>query len=291
MVYTKDKKTLVCCPRGKKGDFRIPEQVETIGKNAFEFCESLNSVFIPESVKKIDDIAFCFNTHLAEITIPKSVTSIGNWVFQGCENLADVYYGGTEAEWEAIEIGIDNDCLLNATVHFNSDGPETKPVSKYTDVPENYWAAKAIDYVTERGIMTGTSQTTFSPGAKMTKAMLVVMLARLDGVDTEGGDGKWYAKGMKWAVERGITNSKSPNSVVSRQEFITMLWKYAGKPESNASLDNISDAAEIDVSAQDAMKWAIEQGLIKPSADGKVSPNVLATRAHIASIIMRFIEM
>ncbi len=118
VLYTKDKKTLFCCSSEKSGEIEIADQSETIGKFAFAFSESDSSVVIPEGVTAIDEMAFLLNTNLTTITLPKSVASIGNWAFQGCESLAEVYYGGTEAEWEAIEIGIENDCLLNATVHF-----------------------------------------------------------------------------------------------------------------------------------------------------------------------------
>lgn len=118
VLYTKDKKRLLCWSSEKSGEIEIADQSETIGKFAFAFSESDSSVVIPEGVTAIDEMAFLHNTNLTTITLPKSVTSIGNWAFQGCESLAEVYYGGTEAEWQAIEKGIENDYLLNAVVHF-----------------------------------------------------------------------------------------------------------------------------------------------------------------------------
>ncbi|MBQ3951645.1 MAG: S-layer homology domain-containing protein, partial [Oscillospiraceae bacterium] len=169
--------------------------------------------------------------------------------------------------------------------------PEPAPVKNYADVPETHWAAEAISYVTEAGLFKGTSATEFSPNGNMTRAMLMVVLARLDGVDTEGGDGKWYEKGMEWAVEQGITDGSSPNANITRQQLVTMLWRYAGKPASNASLDGYSDASEVASWATEAMKWAVENGIIKGTKKDVLSPNGYATRAQVATIIMRFVDM
>ncbi|MCI7085807.1 leucine-rich repeat protein [bacterium] len=101
----------------------IPDSVTSIGNYAFEDCTSLTSVTIPDSVTGIGNMAFEDCTSLASVTIPDSVTSIGNSAFSACTSLKDVYYSGSEEEWNKISIGSDNSGLKKATIHFNSEGP------------------------------------------------------------------------------------------------------------------------------------------------------------------------
>ncbi len=96
----------------------IPDSVTNIGGYVFGFCESLISVTIGDSVESIGGGAFADCTSLTSITIPDSVTNIGGYAFGFCDNLTDVYYMGTEEEWNEITIGSDNEDLLNATIHF-----------------------------------------------------------------------------------------------------------------------------------------------------------------------------
>jgi len=98
----------------------IPDGVTRIGPCSFNSCDNLTSITIGNSVTSIGSNAFAFCYSLAEITIPNSVTSIGNWTFNFCDSLTDVYYAGTQKQWNAIEIGEGNEDLTNATIHFNS---------------------------------------------------------------------------------------------------------------------------------------------------------------------------
>ena len=100
-------------------DINIPDSVTSIGEMAFYFCESLTNITIPDGVTNIGDYAFDFCKSLTSITIPDSVTGIGELAFYGCDSLSDVYYGGSETDWKNIEIGERNECLLNATIHYN----------------------------------------------------------------------------------------------------------------------------------------------------------------------------
>ena len=104
----------------------IPGGVIKIGNSAFYECVSLESVKIPSGVIIIDDLAFLDCTDLASVTIPSSVTDIGEGAFSGCISLADVYYDGTEAQWDAITIYDENAFLLDADIHF---GPYAYTVS------------------------------------------------------------------------------------------------------------------------------------------------------------------
>ena len=102
----------------------IPRSVTDIYSNAFADCISLASITIPSSVTRIEDYAFLSCDSLASVTIPDSVALIGRGAFSGCSSLTDVYYSGTAEMWNTISMGLFNDCLTNATVHYNwaSDG-------------------------------------------------------------------------------------------------------------------------------------------------------------------------
>ena len=98
----------------------IPDSVTSIGYNAFYDCRSLTSVIIPDSVTSIGEYAFYNCVSLTSVTIPNCVTSIGEYTFYNCKSLTDVYYTGTENEWNKITIDDHNENLTGATIHYNS---------------------------------------------------------------------------------------------------------------------------------------------------------------------------
>ena len=116
----------------------IPDSVTSIGSGAFNGCKSLTSIAIPNSVTSIGGDAFRSCTSLTSITIPDSVTSIGWNAFYGCTSLTDVYYSGTQEQWNRIDIGIYNSALTSATIHYNSSGAKSKSLNSFK--AKNYLA-------------------------------------------------------------------------------------------------------------------------------------------------------
>ena len=178
----------------------------------------------------------------------------------------------------------------NGVIVTLADGDTIKIIDNskdFVDVADNFWAAETIDFATSRGLFGGTSDTTFSPNMAMNRAMIVTVLARLDGADTSGGD-VWYEKGREWAMKNGISDGNNMMDNLTREQLVTMLWRYAGKPSSNHSLSDYKDAAAVSDFAKDAFAWAVEEGLITGTTADTLSPKGTATRAQVAAILTRF---
>ena len=123
----------------------------------------------------------------------------------------------------------------------------------------------------------------------MTRAMMMTVLARFDGEDTAGG-ATWYEKGMDWAVSNSVSDGSDPNGNVSREQLAVMLWRYAGSPAPSGSLESFSDAGSVSAYARDAMRWAVENGVINGFGNGQLGPQGQATRAQVAQVLKNFIE-
>ncbi len=101
-------------------DVNLPEGIKYIESNAFAYCDSLTSITLPESLLFIGWGAFEGDAELANITIGSNVFRIAEKAFKDCDKLKDVYYSGTQEDWDKIEIWEGNECLLNATIHFEN---------------------------------------------------------------------------------------------------------------------------------------------------------------------------
>ncbi len=155
----------------------------------------------------------------------------------------------------------------------------------FTDVPGSHWAADAVAFVSARELFNGTSAQTFSPNAPTTRAQLMTVLARLGGADASGSNA--LQQGIAWAVESGISNGSDPGAAISRQQLVTMLYRYAGSPATEYVLD-YPDTAQVSAYATDAMRWAVENGIINGTSDGMLDPYGAATRSQMAAIVMRY---
>lgn len=173
-----------------------------------------------------------------------------------------------------------------------NDGDTVKTVDNsktFADVPDNYWGAEAVDFAVSRELFAGTSATTFAPNTAMTRAMIVTVLARFEGVDTTTGS-TWYEAGQQWAMQNGISDGSNMEQGLTREQLATMLWRYAGSPSVSNDLSNYTDAGTVSSYAQQAMAWCVEQGIIGGTTATTLSPQGPATRAQVATILMRFIE-
>ena len=105
----------------------LPESIISVGKAAFGNCPSLVSITLPSGITSISDDTFASCKGLTSLVIPNSVSHIGSRAFFGCQNLSDVYYTGSQTEWESTVIDSQNGPLKNATIHYNSGKEDPDP--------------------------------------------------------------------------------------------------------------------------------------------------------------------
>lgn len=166
-------------------------------------------------------------------------------------------------------------------------------VNQYPDVQAGDWYSGAVQFVTEEKLMTGTGKG-FEPNAATTRAMLWTILARMDGADTNS-TGAWYAAAQDWAVKHGVSDGTSSDGKITREQLATMLYRYAQsrglvKADVQGDLSAFTGSASVSPYAVEAMRWAVGAGIVN-GMDGKLNPQGEATRAQMATMLMRYAKL
>ncbi len=146
-----------------------------------------------------------------------------------------------------------------------------------------------MTFVVNKGLFNGMGNGVFAPQQNMTRAMLMTVLARLDGQSTDGG-ATWYEKGMVWAKAQGVSDGTMPDASVTREQLVTMLYRYAKSPSAKGSLTAFADGSDVSDWAVAAVTWAVEQGILTGKDGRRLDPQGTATRAEVAAILQRFVE-
>jgi hypothetical protein len=187
--------------------------------------------------------------------------------------------------------------------------PETAEwVNPFTDVKESDWFYGDVRYVHENGLFAGTSATTFSPGTPMTRGMIVTVLGRLYGTDTEayassGFDdvtpGKYYTPYVEWAKQNGIVsgvggNRFSPDAEITRQDLAVIITRYADFAEKQFPVTLqyavFTDEADIAEYAKSAVQTLYCGSIVSGKPNNLFDPKGNATRAEVAAILHRFTD-
>ncbi len=185
--------------------------------------------------------------------------------------------------------------------------PPEEPATEFTDVPAQAWYHKAVEYVSQSGIMNGVSEASFAPNGEMSRAMLVTVLYRMESEPaasyapqfTDVTENQWYTKAVMWAKEKGMVEGLGDGSFgvaqsVTRQQMAVMLCRYALYKgidvKATNDISSYLDSTEVEGWALDAMLWANAQGLIKGTDAGLLAPRGSASRAQVAEILMRYIS-
>lgn len=196
----------------------------------------------------------------------------------------------------------------NTDVETDKDDVDLGSVENFKDV-SYHWAKNSIAYVVENGLFNGVTSTEFQPETKMSRAMFVTVLGRLDGADTSASQSssfgdvpstEWYTDSVNWAVENGIVNGITdsifdPNGNVTREQMAVMLYKYIVNEnidiQQAETIVVFKDYTSISAYAKHAVVYMQKTGLINGRNDGSFDPQGLATRAEVATIMERFAEI
>ena len=247
--------------------------------------EKVTITVTPDEAYKLDDLSVTAGGK--EVTL----TAGGDGTFSFTMPSADVKISATFAE--------DPDWT-------EPEEPATDVSDLFIDIARDAWYKDAVQYAYDNGLMTGVSATEFDPEATTTRAMIVSMLARLEGVESAESAGfadvaadDWYATAVNWAAASGITSGTgdgnfSPNTAITREQMAAILMNYAqykGQDVSaRATLDTYNDATAISSWANDVMSWAVAEGLLTGVTADTLQPQGAATRAQVAAILQRFLS-
>ncbi len=199
--------------------------------------------------------------------------------------------------------------MPNGQVTITATFVETEaPVGEpFLDVNEGDWFYDAVAYAYENGLMDGVGGNRFAPNSATTRAQLVTILYRLEGQPAVSGDlpftdveaGTWYTNAVVWAAQNGIVNGVgddtfAPGNDLTREQLVTILYRYAESKgydvSASADLAGYPDGEEIQAYAREAMAWAVAENIIQGMEDDTLKPAGNASRAQIATILMRFCE-
>lgn len=200
-------------------------------------------------------------------------------------------------------------CVIFTTTHFSMYGVGyTAPNVKFTDI-RTHWAKESIEYVAARGVLCGTSETTFAPDTAMTRGMLVTALGRLAGVDvssfttssfTDVKAGSTFQSYIEWAYQKdivhGIGNKQfAPDRAITREEIAAIFANFAKAtgytlPVSREAT-TYADASSIGSTYKTAVTAMQQAGIMTGGTSNKFNPKSNATRAEVSSMLHRYIKL
>ena len=240
------------------------------------------------------------------LTAPLGKENAGYW--------ANLYHYDEDAEALNFEAAAEIDADGSVTIPFSHASQYAIVIDTHShaavdvsdlfiDIARDAWYKDAVQYAYDNGLMTGVSATEFAPEATTTRAMIVSILARLENVTTAQATGfadvddEWYATAVNWAANVGVVNGYEdntfrPNTAITREQLAAILMNYAaykGEDVSNrASLATYTDQPS--TWAEEAMSWAVAEGLISGVTADTLQPQGAATRAQVAAILQRFLS-
>jgi hypothetical protein len=292
--------------RGCTGLKDVSIQNNLIGRSMFYGCTSLSNIVLPAVISSIESYAFNGCTSLKSAQFLGNVpASFGSYVFDNCNGAFEIQYfdgmtGWTSPTW---------------------NGYKTRKITKlsgdvstiFDDVYAGEWYVSSIQFVYDKGIMTGNTKTEFGTNNSIKRVAVVQALYANEKKPAVSG-GKpftdvnstdWYYDALRWAKQKGISSGNPDGSFgvksdISREALATMLYKYAQmkkiKTGKTAGASNgYSDSTKISAYAKDAMDWAVTQGILSGKGTGnksqmRLDPTGKATRAEFATMLAKLLK-
>lgn len=212
-----------------------------------------------------------------------------HWFDQGDWSAPDTWWDDTVSvnRWNQFTMPRSD---VTVWVTFSDDSCDgtwpTCPSYRFSDVSPTAWYHEAVDYAVQTGYMDGVTKTRFDPDGSVTRAMTWLVLGRVSGYWNLEGGSPWYADAQDWVKVHDISDGKNPTAPVTREELVTMLYRWYGCPRVSGTLNYYLDGARVSSWAEEAMIWAIDEGLL--GVGGRtLAPQRVTTRAELASVLQR----
>lgn len=276
----------------------VPSSVTSIGDSAFSDCDALTSFTWPASVPVLEDTMFRHCDNLQQVTIPATVTSMGDGVFQFCPKLTDIYYGGTQAQWESLLAGTEN-YLDKVTVHYG--GGSQQPTPPVSDQPSS-WAAEQVTAAVAAGIVPQDLQAQYTQAATRAEfcALATALYETATGAEitqrstfSDTSDPN-VEKMAALGVVNGVGNGKfAPDQKLTREQAATMLARLAsalGHPLP-AQSPTFADTAAISSWAADAVGQMQASGIMGGVGNNAFSPAGDYTREQSILTMLRLFQL
>ncbi len=176
--------------------------------------------------------------------------------------------------------------------------------AKFTDVAYGDWFHEAVDFARANSLMNGTSDTTFTPSAKISRSMIAQVLYNREGRPTLSAESaytdvtpdKWYYDAMRWAASNALILDGDGDGIIgadseiTREEIALILWRYFDRPQSVHALDAFADTDAITADGLPAFRWAVEVGIFRGNDASCLNPQNTAMRSEAAQIFMNLFK-
>ena len=184
------------------------------------------------------------------------------------------------------------------------DGGADCPSRGFSDLGSvGTWYHEAVDYVLRNDLMGGYGNGLFGPNDNLSRAQFAQILFNKEGRPvvnyllqySDVANGAWYTEAIRWATSRGVVSGYGngmfgPNDNITREQLAVMLWRYAGSPAATDKELHFTDADKASGYALEALRWAVENGILNGYGDGRLGPQGQATRAQVAQMLMSFLK-
>ncbi len=297
----------------------IPDSVTNLEGYIFEACYSLESVTIGNGITKIGESTFLWCKNLKSIVLPPSVVTIANGAFMQCNSLKDVFYGGTEDQWQTIAISSDNGPLKNAEIHYNvplhhfgawtvtkaatctEAGSQMRVCTDVGCTQAETAVLPALGHDWDGSTVT-KEPTETEDGSKVftctrcgeTKTETIPSFGSVDVTELfKDVSHSWADDGIRYCVTHqlmsGVGNSRfAPKATTTRAQIVQILYNLEGEPKVTGKTP-FTDLTQDWY--QDAVLWAYQTGVVAGTGDGTTfDPDLPVTREQIAVILMEYTD-